>query len=139
MTDYFDEYFNMNIQEYSYITGTNTDGFEVFGITTAFVDNRLADFSMTINTKDDFDIYDYKNTVNTVSSLVGYNYGLTKADVEEMVNNFYDFSAYSDNDYGNQEIYFGVSEITCVSVIFEGGKDFDYEGTTYYYIISAIG
>ena len=33
MTDYFDEYFNMNIQEYSYITGINDDGFEVEYIT----------------------------------------------------------------------------------------------------------
>ena len=82
---YFDEYFNMNIQEYSYITGINDDGFEDFGITTAFVDNRLADFSMTVNTKGDFDLYDYQKTVNTVSSLVGYNYGMTKAEVAEIM------------------------------------------------------
>ena len=139
MNDYFDEYFNLNVQEYAYISGVNEDGFEVFGITVAFVDNRLADFSVAINIQNKFDIYDYQDTMNTVTSLVGYNYGMTKVEVAEIMEQFYDFNAYSDNEYGNQQIAFSVSEITCVSVVFEGGKDFEYDGTTYYYILSAIG
>ena len=139
MNDYFDEYFNLNVQEYAYISGVNKDGFEVFGITTVFVENRLADFSVAINTQNELDIYAYKETMNTVSSLVGFNYGMTKAEVSEIMEQFYDFNAYSDNEYGNQQIAFSVSEIICVSVIFEGGKDFEYDGTTYYFILSAIG
>ena len=139
MNDYFDEYFNLNVQEYAYITGVNKDGFEVFGITVAFVDNRLADFSVAVNTQNEFDIYDYQGTMNTVTSLVGYNYGMTKAEVAEIMDKFYNFNSYSENEYGNKETDFLVSEITCVGVIFEGGKDFEYDGTTYYYILSAIG
>ena len=139
MNDYFDEYFNLNVQEYAYITGVNKDGFEVFGITVAFVDNRLADFSVAVNTQNEFDIYDYQGTMNTVTSLVGYNYGMTKAEVAEIMDKFYDFNSYSENEYENKETDFLVSEITCVGVIFEGGKDFEYDGTTYYYILSAIG
>lgn len=139
MNDYFDEYFNLNVQEYAYITGVNKDGFEVFGITVAFVDNRLADFSVAVNTQNEFDIYDYQGTMNTVTSLVGYNYGMTKAEVAEIMDKFYDFNSYSENEYENKKTDFIVSEITCVGVIFEGGKDFEYDGTTYYYILSAIG
>ena len=139
MNDYFDEYFNLNVQEYAYITGVNKDGFEVFGITVAFVDNRLADFSVAVNTQNEFDIYDYQGTMNTVTSLVGFNYGMTKAEVAEIMDKFYDFNSYSENEYENKETDFLVSEITCVGVIFEGGKDFEYDGTTYYYILSAIG
>lgn len=136
VTDYYDDFFSMDVDEYAYISGVNEDAFEMISATVAFVDGKIIDFTLTLNTEDEFDIDKYENTMNIVCSLVGYNLGHTKSEVADIVSNFYDFSKYEANEYGNEQTEFLVNTTYCVGIVFEGGKDFEYEGTTYYLIIS---
>lgn len=134
--NYYDEYFSMDIQEYAYIAGVDADGFEMIGLTSAFVGDKLVDFTASLNTTEKFDIEAYKDTVNTLCSIVGYNLGMSKSEVAEMVAYFYTFEGYIENVYGNLQLEFENSNAYCSCVIFEGGKDFEYDGVTYYFIIS---
>ena len=85
------------------------------------------------------EITTYNNSVLGVLKAISNDRDALNFDVAEIMDKFYNFNSYSENEYGNKETDFLVSEITCVGAIFEGGKDFEYDGTTYYYILSAIG
>ncbi len=136
--NYFDDYFGMNISEYGCIVGTFDETFDMLMFNVSFVDNKIVDFSMTVNLPDTVFFDEYKEFVNTVFVDLGVTYGMNESELVEFENVYLDFDSYKPNVYGNPENSAYINNVTALSVIFEGGKDIELNGVSYYFVASTI-
>ena len=137
-TDYFDDYFNMDVQESSYISAMNKNGFEVLSIGTVFVEDKLIDCSISVNVEknDSFDVY--KERIEDFTTQTCLSYGLSENEMVQTLENLFNFDTYYNNIYNNKENYARFGSNLFVGVIFEGGKDFQFDGTSYFFVFSSI-
>lgn len=137
--NYFDDYFGVNISEYGYIVGTFEETFDMLVFSISFIDNEIADFSMTVNIPDTMFFDEYKEFVNTVLMEVGISYGLSEGQLVEYEKTFMPFDSYKPNIYGNPESSACYNDdVVALAVIFEGGKDIEFKGVSYYFVSSTL-
>ena len=136
--NYFDDYFGVNISEYGYIVGTFEETFDMLVFSISFIDNEIADFSMTVNIPDTMLFDEYKDFVNTVLMEVGISYGLSEGQLFEYEKTFMTFDSYKPNIYDNPENYACFDKVVALGVIFDGGKDIEFKGTSYYFVSSTL-
>jgi hypothetical protein len=136
--DYYDDYFSMDVQESSYIAAMNENGFEVLSIGTVFNENKIIDcsISVNINKEDSFDIY--KERIEDFAINTCINYGLSENEMVQTIENLFNFDTYYNNIYNNKENYARFGSNLFTGVIFEGGKDFQFDGTSYFFVFSSI-
>ena len=134
-SDYFDEYFGIDVDESAYIVGT-CKGFELYNLSLVIVDDEVYDFTMTVNVENTKEYEDYASEVEYIIFNVLYNFGVSESEFMTFMDNFTDFGSYKKNVYDNPEKMFIVSDIMGWSVIFEGGKDVQFDGTSYYLMIN---
>lgn len=137
-TDYFDDYFSMNVQESSYISAMNKNGFEVLSIGTVFADDKLIDCSISVNIEknNSFDVY--KERIEDFTAQTCLSYGLSENEMVQTLENLFNFDTYYNNIYNNKENYARFGSNLFVGVVFEGGKDFQFDGTSYFFVFSSI-
>ena len=136
--NYFDDYYNMDVQESSCISAIDKDGFEVLTIGTIFVENKLVDCSFSVNIKEEDSFNNYEKQVENIIVQSCINYELTENEIVQVLENILDFNTYSNNFYNNKENYVKFNNNLFVGVIFEGGKDFQFNGTSYFFSHSSI-
>ena len=138
VTDYYDDYFSMDVQESSYIAAMNENGFEVLSIGTVFNENKIIDcsISVNINKEDSFDIY--KERIEDLAINTCINNGLSENEMVQTIENLFNFDTYYNNIYNNKENYARFGSNLFTGVIFEGGKDFQFDGTSYFFVFSSI-
>ena len=75
----------------------------------------------------------YFDFINELYATLGYNCGLSEEKSEKMITELMDFDNYSNNVYDNPEYNGYFDNIYSLGVVFEGGKDFIFDGYTYYF------
>lgn len=129
--NYFDDYFNRDIQQYAYIAGMNNSNFEEISFNIAFVDNKVYDFSMAVNTN-------FSEEYLVPMMEMGKAFGMSEKEISDMLYKLSDFSLYEKNEYGNPQTYFTSTNAVGGCVVFEGGKDFEFNGVTYYFVMTSV-
>ena len=129
--NYFDDYFNRDIQQYAYIAGMNSSDFEEISFNIAFADNKVYDFSMAVN-----GVFSEECLAPMVE--MGKTFGMNEKEISDMMYKLNDFSLYEKNEYGNPQTYFTSTNAVGGCVVFEGGKDFAFNGVTYYFVMTSV-
>lgn len=137
-TNYEDDYFGTFISEYAYIVGTFEESFDFLTFSICFVENEIVDFSVTVNVPNGYVYEDYEKFVTDILFEIGVSYSLTEGQLVEYEKVFTDFDSYEKNIYGNKEMSATFDDVTALSVIFEGGKDFQFKGVTYFFVTSIL-
>lgn len=138
ITNYFDDYFNMDVQESSYIAAMNENGFEVLSIGTVFDENKIIDCSISVNVEKNDSFNVYKERIEDFAINTCINYGLSENEMVQTIENLFNFDTYYNNIYNNKENYARFGSNLFTGVIFEGGKDFQFDGTSYFFVFSSI-
>ena len=133
--DFYDDFYDRQIDEDIFIRGYDDLGFEVFSISMTVADNEVYDFSVCVNVERDKNFRYYKANVEDMFVRVLLANGIPNEKVTDLVNNFFYFDTYSANEYGNLERYFAIENKLGLGVIFDGGKDFEFNGTSYYFVM----
>jgi hypothetical protein len=90
----------------------------------SYLDNKLIDITITVNVSEEDDFGNYQKEIHTI---------LAYATDNKFADEYFEFNKYSDNTYGNKQYVF-FNETCCGSgVIFEGGKDYSFNGTSYFF------
>ena len=128
---YYNEYLDEYISESAEIVIENGDFYPLY-MTVLFKDSKLLNVVLTYN-KLNTDNGKYFDFINELYATLGYNCGLSEEKSEKMITELMDFDNYSNNVYDNPEYNGYFDNIYCLGVVFEDGKDFIFDGYTYYF------
>lgn len=128
---YYNEYLDEYISEGAEIVIENGDFYPLY-MTVLFKDSKLLNVVLTYN-KLNTDNGKYFDFINELYATLGYNCGLSEEKSEKMITELMDFDNYSNNVYDNPEYNGYFDNIYSLGVVFEGGKDFIFDGYTYYF------
>ena len=130
-TNYYSDYLDEYISESAEIVIEKGDFYPLY-MTVLFKDSKLLNVVLTYN-KRDTDNGMYFDFINKLYATLGYNCGLSEEKSEEMITELMNFDNYSNNVYDNPEYNGYFNNIYCLGVVFAEGKDFIFDGYTYYF------
>ena len=109
----------------------NSSDFEEISFNIAFADNKVYDFSMAVNGA-------FSEECLAPMVEMGKTFGMSEKEISDMMYKLNDFSLYEKNEYGNPQTYFTSTNAVGGCVVFEGGKDFAFNGVTYYFVMTSV-
>ena len=131
-TDFYDEFLDEHYDECGVIVYKEKDFYPFYAFV-SFSDMKLKSIQITYNVKDS-DIFDKESLKEIVRQLDIQN-NLSEEESNSFINSLLDFEAYVDNVYYNPEISVYSRNLYGLGVVFEDGKDFVFDGKTYYFCL----
>ena len=122
MTNYYDEFISLFVDETAYIGGIADNGEEIFVVTASFKDGHIVDMSTTVNVYNGDKFENYHSLVKNMLNIYANQ-----------------FDKYELNVYDNPEYCFEAENLIGMGVIFNEGKDTMFDGVSYYFSTSIEG
>lgn len=129
--NYFNEFLGEEIDESADIVIIDGDFYPLY-MSVFFRDSKPVNLLLTYN-KLNIDNGKYFDFIEELYTVVGQNISMDNNEIEEIIYNLMNIEKYSENVYGNPEISGYLDNVFYLGVLFPEGKDFIFDGSTYYF------
>ena len=129
--NYFNDFLYEQVDESAEIAIKEGDFYPLY-MSVFFRDLKPFNVVLTYN-KLDTDDGKYLGFIKSLFTQLGKNVNMTENNIENMTSDLVNFNKYSDNVYGNPEYSCFFENVNSLGVIFPEGKDFIFDGVTYYF------
>lgn len=133
--NYFDDYEGIIMDEAGNIVLKDENNFPVLYVYASFIEGKVHNMSVTLNMQENGQVFAYSGLLQDIFKTYLTQNEVSTTGQKEYVNSLMNFDLYELNIYDNLELNILIEDCYGLGVVFEGGKDLEFEGTTYYYSV----
>lgn len=133
--NYYDDYEGITMDEVGSILIKDENNFPIVSVYISFIEGKVHNLSLTFNILESDKLTEYNSLLQDIFRSYLIQNGVSIDGQKKYVSSLLDFDSYELNVYDNLELNILIEDCYGLGVVFEGGKDFEFEGISYYYSI----